>query len=516
MSNPVDLSQLAVDRAPASRAASGTPARRWMTRYVLPTLMIATFIGLVSWAARDRLLPAREVTVVPVLVARAEVQQAGQPQFQAAGWVEPRPSATVVSSLVEGVVQEMLVVEGQQVDAGQPIARLLDTDAKIRLREAEADLQIRNAALAAAQAKLENAQAALQNPVQLRAALGEAEAALAEVDAQLHALPAAIEAAQTQLRLAQENVKSKQAAGDAVSGERMRQAQSDLATAQKTLQALKVSEPTLQRQKTALQNRRDALADSLELKLELRSRAADAQAALGTAQAQVARAELAIETARLNLQRTTIAAPSAGRILAVLASPGERVSGLHANSEEGPSAVVTMYDPAQLQVRIDVRLEDVSQVQIGQSVVIQTAASPAELTGKVISVTSLADIQKNTLQVKASIDDPPDVIRPEMLAQVTFLASLSHDDANDQSQRQRLLIPRELVFGTEDAAHVWVADRATGNAIKRSITLGRAGTNELIEATSGLGPTDKLINSGMESISDGERIHILASDTPTP
>ena len=118
----------------------------------------------------------------------------------------------------------------------------------------------------------------------------------------------------------------------------------------------------------------------------------------------------------------TIYAPISGRVLTLDAQPGKRLVGMDPASEQNSSTVISMYDPKSLQVRVDVRLEDVPHVQIGQPVEIQTAALAKPLAGEVLWVTTRADIQKNTLQVKVSITDPPQVITPEMLAQVTFLA----------------------------------------------------------------------------------------------
>src|SRR5439155_1954988 len=103
------------------------------------------FAGVVGWAARDSLIPARPVTVVPVHTTRAEVQQEGTPLFQAAGWVEPRPTPTLVSALAEGVVDKLLVVEGQEVRAGEVVAVLIDVEARLGLREAEAQVRLRQA-----------------------------------------------------------------------------------------------------------------------------------------------------------------------------------------------------------------------------------------------------------------------------------------------------------------------------------------------------------------------------------
>ena len=118
MAIQVDLRQLAVERpqrrdyAALTRSAPGYCGGgfRWQS-----SLASSSIVG---WSARDYWLPAKPVTVVPVILTRAEVQQAGTPLFQAAGWIEPRPTAVMCSALVEGVVEELLVVEGQEVRAG--------------------------------------------------------------------------------------------------------------------------------------------------------------------------------------------------------------------------------------------------------------------------------------------------------------------------------------------------------------------------------------------------------------
>jgi hypothetical protein len=187
--------------------------------------------------------------------------------------------------------------------------------------------------------------------------------------------------------------------------------------------------------------------------------------------------------------------------------------GINAASERDASTVVTLYNPNQLQVRVDVRLEDVPLVQVGQPVQISTAAAKESLAGQVLAMTSQADIQKNTLQVKVSIDQPADLVRPEMLAQVTFLAP-ERPDARPESEQSplRLLVPKELVVGDENGSTIWVANAGRGIAERRSIQIGRAGTDQLVEVTQGLNALDKLIASGREGLSDGDRIRIIGTD----
>jgi hypothetical protein len=209
----------------------------------------------------------------------------------------------------------------------------------------------------------------------------------------------------------------------------------------------------------------------------------------------------------------TVRSPIAGRVLALNAQPGRRLMGLTAASERDASTVVTLYNPKQLQVRADVRLEDVPQVQPGQRVQITTASASGPLTGRVLAMTSQADNQKNTLQVKVAIDDPPLVVKPEMLAQVVFLAPESTAEASEaEREAMRLLIPRELVETGEAGSVVWVADLSAGIARRQTVELGRAGTQELVEVIGGLTAMDKLIVSGREGLRSGERIRVTGED----
>lgn len=185
----VDLSQFAVRRdAGGDGQPTHGPRRRrhLLTRYVLPFGLLLGFLSLVAWSARESLLPSRSVTVMPVLSARTAVQQAGTPLFQAAGWVEPRPTPIVVTALAEGVVERLLVVEDQEVVADEPVAYLIDADAKLALEGAEAELALREADLARAKANLTSARKRVEYPVHLEEPLTEAEAALAKAQKELN------------------------------------------------------------------------------------------------------------------------------------------------------------------------------------------------------------------------------------------------------------------------------------------------------------------------------------------
>ena len=173
--------------------------------------------------------------------------------------------------------------------------------------------------------------------------------------------------------------------------------------------------------------------------------------------------------------------------------------------------VATLYDPQQLQVRADVRLEDVPNVLPGQKVQVETASASSPLEGEVLFTTSTANIQKNTLETKIAILNPPPTIRPEMLAKVTFLAPETKGNESTLSPTERILVPRTLIDGEGANATIWVVD-AAGLARRQPIKIGRGGDQELIEVI-GLQPTDRLITSEREELQEKERVTIVREDS---
>ena len=513
-STDVDLRQLAVERQSPTSGPAIKLRRHWLTRYVLPGAILAGFAALFVWAAQDTLLPAQPVTVTPVTVTRAEVQQDGTPLFQAAGWIEPRPTAVTVSSLAPGVVEELFVVEGQHVKQGEPLAKLIDVDSKLAIQQAEAALRLRDADVQKAEAALTAARTALANPNELQAAIADAESMLAGTKLTIGNLPYLIEAAKSRRQLAYENVDRKARAGDAVAGRVLREAKAELTAATSALAELEARGPTLQAQAAALERKQAALSEQLTLMTEQKRAVAAAEAAIAAARAKRDQAQLTVDAARLNLDRMTVRAPLAGRVLTLDARPGTRLAGMDPASQQSSSAVVSLYDPQSLQVRVDVRLEDVPQVQIGQPCTIETAALGAPVTGEVTWVTTRADIQKNTLQVKVAIKNPPEVLTPEMLGQVTFLAPPQPEAvAGENADPLRMLIPRSLVASAENGGAVWIIDPVDGTARRRSVQLGRAGTEQLVEVASGIDPTAKLIVGGRERLTEGARIRVTGEDS---
>ena len=82
---------------------------------------------------------------------------------------------------------------------------------------------------------------------------------------------------------------------------------------------------------------------------------------------------MALAEAKLRLDRMTIRAPIDGRVFRLIAHPGARIGGamVHSTEHDG-STVVTLYRPKMLQVRVDVRFEDIPKVGLNQLVEIKS------------------------------------------------------------------------------------------------------------------------------------------------
>lgn len=509
---PLDLSQLALDRSPQGATTSIKPRRkRWVTRYVLPIGILLGFLGLLGAAAGRRLLPQQSVTVVPVVVKRAEVQQAGTTLFQSPGWIEPRPTAISVAALAPGVIEELLVVEGQQVAKGEPIARLISIDAELNVQHAINSLAIREGELNRARAELNAAKIRRENPLHLEVQLADADGSLAKAKTELAKLPFLVDAAEAQVKFTHSSLEGKQSALEAIAGRVVQQAESEHAASHAQMQELRQRGPNVKREVDALSKKVDALRRQLELLVEETRQVQEAEAKVQSAEALRDEAQLQIRQAELVLQRNVVRAPMHGRVMRLVASPGTRVMGLESTAGQNSSTVVEMYDPARLQVRADVRLEDVPMVIRGQPVEIETASSNGVIKGRVLQATSSANIQKNTLEVKVELIDPPPTVSPEMLVTATFLAPVVENTMREATETERLFVPEQLVQSDESGAYVWIVD-SDELAQRRSVEPGSASAGGLMEIKSGLNVTDKLIANGIDGLTENSPVNVTGDD----
>ena len=149
----------------------------------------------------------------------------------------------------------------------------------------------------------------------------------------------------------------------------------------------------------------------------------DTRLAVASAEAQFRQLEGTRATAQVWLDWTVIKSPIDGVVLEKLADPGELVSPQSFGGSRGPStALVSLGDPNDLQVEIDVSEGDLTKVSMGQRCRVSPEAYPDKIYGGVVAeIAPEANRQKGTLQIKVQIEKPDNFLTPELSAKVEFL-----------------------------------------------------------------------------------------------
>lgn len=449
-----------------SRSDEVADRRNPVPAWVIPAGILAGFGLLFLVLFGDRLLPATEVQVAPVMVtpdmgpAAPETSTASPPAdapmaFQASGWVEPDPLPIKATALVDGVVDQVHVLEGEPVEAGQELATLIQDDARLALKAARESLRMSRAELAA---HLESIEAAKNRISAARAQVEAAEALVDETDDRVRRIEGLAkgtisDSERVTIRAAHLKALAGEAAGRAAVG---------------------------------------------QAEAEVKSQ----QARTAVLESAVRNAEVKVEQAELAFSRTTIASPVDGRVLRLNAAPGQKK--MLGMDDPDSATIAILYDPQRLQVRVDVPLADAAGLQIGQRARVRCSLLPETIFhGEVTRITGEADIQRNTLQAKVRIDDPSDQLRPEMLCRVEFLTVAPGGGTVPGGMGSLATwIPEAALAG----GTVWVCDPETGRVERREVEPGDARKDGFLRVDRGLRPGEWAVLSP-SGLDDGQRVN---------
>jgi RND family efflux transporter MFP subunit len=171
----------ALDGLRIEREQDSEPRRRWGRPLALLLLVVVIAGG--AWVFLKRPLPVRTVA------ARAADVSGPRILLNASGYVTARREATV-SSKITGKVLEVLIEEGQRVEAGQVLARLDDSNVKAGLAWSEALLAASQASLTETQVRRDEARRELRRVEALLAGKIATESDLDRAQAEVQSLEA--------------------------------------------------------------------------------------------------------------------------------------------------------------------------------------------------------------------------------------------------------------------------------------------------------------------------------------
>jgi multidrug efflux pump subunit AcrA (membrane-fusion protein) len=464
-----------------SPTTSSKPNR--LPTWLLPVGLALGFLLVFALLFGSRLLPAQKVDTAPVVTIRATSSEeptipdeaqtpntlpSGPLLFQASGWIEPDPYVTFVSTLIDGVIDEVHVLEGQKVKKNQLLATLIADDAELNLTQAEqriTSLESKRTAHCAIIPVLELEQEAARKKV-----AGE-QAFLEELEDTANRLGSVNKGGISEIDLTKANLGV------------IRQ-KATLAEAEAEIPRFTAKIEQVYEERTAIDNQ------------------------VFEAQTDLARAQLALD-------RCNISAPMDGIVLHLHAAPGmKRMLGM---DDPKSAVIVELYDPAKLQARIDVPLNEAAGLNVGQPVKFTTDLLPdLEMTGTVTRIVGEADLQRNTLQAKVRITNPHPRLRPEMLVRAEFYNSSSSSTPTSETRtphsnsRLSLYAPKTALFNISGAsASAWIL--ADNRAELRKLSLGVEERDGHIHVHSGLHSGDLLILPPHEKLTEGKRVRALSS-----
>ena len=444
-----DLQNLRIDRSHRNDSDGEVPG--WARRYILGGIAIVVLLGLVAIAYRLFAAPPTEVEVV-----RAAAEGGGDVGgvvLSASGYIVAHHKINV-NSKVTGRVKWIGVEKGDKVKEGQVLVELEDDEFRAQYEQARGTV--------------ENARAYLE-------------------ELQNGSRPEEIQQAQHNLDEARAT-----AANDKITLDRNKELFAQGVVSKQSLDDATAKYEADQQRVNSLQQ-------------------AFALSKLGPRAEEIARAKGALMQAggqaafaKSQLDATRIRAPVTGTILERKVEKGELITAQFASGAEGgpQGSVVALADLNDLQVELDIAQGDFARLKPQQKAIVTTDAFPdRKYDGEIAEMSPEANRQKATVQVKVQIAKPDDHLRPDMNANVKFLAG---DERGGSKEPTGAVVPTSAVKDRDGKKVVFFV--RDGKAMMKEV--------RILETRSGAylvdGPIngENVITNAPENLRDGQSIKI--------
>jgi HlyD family secretion protein len=373
-----------------------------------------------------------------------------------------------------GRVAEIMVEEGDQVEAGEVLARLETADLEQAIIQAQANLAISEAQLTqtedgASAEDLASARAALESALadyeEVKAGPSQEDITVAKADMEKARI--ALEKAQADY----DKISWQAGLGATIEASTLHQASVDYERARAQYE-LTVDRPTDSELKQA-----EAQIAQVQATLAAFEEQPTPEE-LAIARAQVTQARSTRTQAQLDLEEATLVAPFAGTVADVNIEVGQIVN--------SSTPVIVLTDLTSYYVDLYVDETEIGQVQVGQPVVITPDAFPdEEIEGEVMAIKSIGTVSGGivTYEVRVEIAPTEVPIRSDMTASATVVVEEKED---------AVLIPNRAIRREGDVEYVEVL---VGTEVRRVAIATGASNGAVTEVTAGLEEGDAVVTN---------------------
>jgi HlyD family secretion protein len=353
-----------------------------------------------------------------------------------------------VGSQLSGQLADLLVDFNDEVNEGEPLARLDPRTFQSEVRQAEAALEVARAEVLKQRAELRNA-----------------ASALASARHSLEVAQARVQGAQAKVTESERDLKRKRAlAGTEV----MAQAQIDRATA-----AHQSAAADLRAAKAEVEIAREAVVAAEASQLMVDANLLYAEAAERQRSAE-------LDQARIDLDRTVIIAPIDGVVIGRDVDRGQTV----AASLEAPTLFTLARDLREMEVHANIDEADIGRIRLGQEAIFTVDAYPGRaFAGTVTQIRKAPMLLQNvvTYTVVLSTRNPDLALLPGMTALVTVVVDEAKDVLKVPNAALRFQPPtaRGALAAAAEApgdgggAVIWIPGE-DGAVVPVRVTLGRS------------------------------------------
>ena len=244
------------------------------------------------------------------------------------------------------------------------------------------------------------------------------------------------------------------------------------------------------------------------------SAAAVSAARVKSAEAAIASAHARVKVAEEALENTNVRAPFDGVVIKKRAEVGETVSpyGVQGQATREGGAIATIADLHELEVQTEVSENSFAKLKSAMPAAVTLQAFQGQTyKGRLRQIFPSADRSKSIVEVRVSILDADDHVKPEMTASVTFQEAKTDADALPKSERSAsdvILMPKKALAEAGGQTIAWVV--AGGVAARRAVKVG-ADRVDQIEVKGGLLPGETVILNPPGGLVDRAPVRVKGS-----